>query len=284
MGTKHILLMTTALVAAMPAAVAAQDNAKIGVAHTVNPAARAIKVPGAQRVLFVGNELFQNERITTDAKGQVHVLFVDQSALTVGPNSDVVLDRYVFDPATNSGKASVSMTRGTLRFVGGKLSKTQDMDIKTPVATIGIRGGISIVQQQPNGSYVVVHMFGDKTTINNPDGTTTEITRRGYAVQVPGTGAPFEIPPEQLAEMMKALEGGTGTDTTDNKTFLATDDPKRLPSGDVPDWVYSLIATGDWYGFDLRRLDELLSLREGTNQTIRNIQLPPPPIPNYGDF
>lgn len=288
MGTREWLLLTTALMTGVPGVAAAQDNSRdnsrIGTTKEVNPQARAVRVQAQPRVLFVGNELFQNERITTDAKGQVHVLFIDQSALTVGPNSDVVLDRFVFDPATGTGKAAIQMTRGTLRFVGGKLSKQQDVDVKTPTATIGIRGGISIVQQQPNGQFLVVHLFGDKTSIKNNDGTTTDLTRRGFGVLVPG-GQPFEMTADQMKALLAALEGGTGPDSTAGKTFIATDDPTRSPRTDIPDWVYSMIGNfgglglGDWHGIDLRKLDEILANANAADIRSQHFHPVPPPVP-----
>ncbi|MGE0736082.1 MAG: FecR domain-containing protein [Alphaproteobacteria bacterium] len=289
MGTREWLLLTTALMTGVATGASAQDNSRIGTTKEVNPQARAIRVATQPRVLFVGNELFQNERITTDAKGQVHVLFVDQSALTVGPNSDVMLDKFVFDPAKGTGQAALQMTRGTLRFVGGKLSKTQDVEIKTPTATVGIRGGISIVQQQPNGQFLVVHLFGDKTSIKNADGTITELTRRGFGVMVPG-GQPFELSAAQMAALLAALEGGTGRDSTAGKTFVATDDPTRSPRTDIPDWVYSMIGNfgglglGDWHGLDLRKLEEILGAANNDlakHQTFNPVLVPvPPPVCN----
>src|SRR5258705_2997756 len=106
------------------------------------------------------------------------MLFLDGSALTVGPNSDVVLDEFVYDPSTETGKLAVSATRGVLRLVGGKISKTEPVTLRTPTATLGIRGGIAIYD---NGQ--ASFLFGKSMTVEarQPDGSVApvELTRPG---------------------------------------------------------------------------------------------------------
>ena len=75
-----------------------------------------------------------NERIATGALGQTQILFLDESAMTIGPNSDLVIDEFVYDPKTGTGQLAMSATRGVLRFVGGKLSKQDEgVRVRTPV-------------------------------------------------------------------------------------------------------------------------------------------------------
>ena len=54
----------------------------------------------------------------------------------------MVLDEFVYDPATGSGKLAMTATKGVFRLVGGKISKSEPVTLKTPTATIGIRGGM----------------------------------------------------------------------------------------------------------------------------------------------
>src|SRR5579872_5293749 len=60
---------------------------RIGVSSAVNPGALSTPPSASQRTLLVGQDVFFNEVINTDATGQVQVLFLDRSALSVGPNS-----------------------------------------------------------------------------------------------------------------------------------------------------------------------------------------------------
>ena len=65
------------------------------------------------------------------------MLFLDQTSLTVSPNSEIVLDKYVYDPEAQTGEIGVSVARGVLRLIGGRITKKTDGVIKTPTATIG---------------------------------------------------------------------------------------------------------------------------------------------------
>src|SRR6516165_12588580 len=125
---------------------------RIGVSGAVNPEATGIAPSAPPRRLVLGQDIVFNERITTGAEGQTQVLFVDQSAMTVGPNSDMVIDQFVYDPAAGTGKLAASLTRGVFRYVGGKLSKKDHaVTLQTPSATIGIRGGLILVNLSPEG-------------------------------------------------------------------------------------------------------------------------------------
>jgi hypothetical protein len=65
--------------------------------------------------------------------------------MTIGPNSDVSIDEYVFDPQANTGKLAATLAKGAMRFVGGQISHNGDATVKTASAVVGIRGGISIL-------------------------------------------------------------------------------------------------------------------------------------------
>ncbi len=77
-----------------------RDGAEIGVTAALNPNATGTPPQAAPRLLEVGVNVFANERIATTEGGQAQMLFIDESAFTVGPNSEVVLDEFVFDPDT----------------------------------------------------------------------------------------------------------------------------------------------------------------------------------------
>lgn len=118
---------------------------RVGVAAAVNPATTGTPPGGNDRLIVVGSKMMRNERIVTLDKGRTQLLFLDGSALTIGPNSEVVLDEFVYDPKSKVGKLAFSATKGLFRLVGGKISKKTPVIFKTPTAVIGIRGGIALV-------------------------------------------------------------------------------------------------------------------------------------------
>ena len=66
----------------------------------------------------------ENEKIETSASGNVQVLFVDKTTLNIGPNSSLVIDRFVYDPKAGTGQVALSLGKGVLRVVGGFATHT----------------------------------------------------------------------------------------------------------------------------------------------------------------
>src|SRR5689334_2503792 len=90
---------------------------EIGTAAAVNPAAQA-RGQGGSRTIVIGQSIAHRERIQTTSAGSVQLLFVDKTSMTIGPNSDLAIDEYVFDPQANTGKLSATLAKGVMRFVG----------------------------------------------------------------------------------------------------------------------------------------------------------------------
>jgi hypothetical protein len=82
----------------------------------------AMAQDGETRVLRIGTRVVHKERIQTTAEGTVQLLFIDKTTLNIGPNSNLVIDSFVYDPSAGTGKIATSLTKGALRFVGGQLS------------------------------------------------------------------------------------------------------------------------------------------------------------------
>lgn len=93
---------------------------------------------GAVQELSINDLVEQNDRIVTTGDGSVYIHFIDDTVLTIGANSEVLLDKFVFD-GDKAKNAVIEITRGTLRFVTGT-SDHSAYQLNTPVATIGVRG------------------------------------------------------------------------------------------------------------------------------------------------
>ena len=188
---------------------------RVGVNSAVNQDATGIPPGAAARRLVLGQEVVFNERITTGPEGQTQILFVDQSTMTVGPRSDMVIDEFVYDPNAGTGKLAASLTRGVFRFVGGKLSKQDNaVTMQTPSATIGIRGGLILVDLTPDGQLQVIFGYGAGVTVTGVNGLAQTITRPGFQVTVAGRGvapsAPSPTPPGAAAALLAQLDGRPG--------------------------------------------------------------------------
>jgi FecR protein len=174
-GSLAVLLASTAL-STVPAN--AQD---VGTAAAVNTLSQSTPPGGNIRVLQIGARVVHNERIQTSASGTVQLLFIDKTTLSVGPNSNLVIDNFVYDPATGTGQMVTSLTKGALRFVGGQLSHQAAVTVNTPVATIGIRGGTATIAHGQDGTRLINH-FGQLSSTNGSGATV--IRRTGFAITV----------------------------------------------------------------------------------------------------
>jgi hypothetical protein len=185
----------------------------VGVTGAVNPNASGTPPGTTVRALGMGSDVVFNERIATEATGQADILFVDRSALTVGPNSDLVIDEFVYSPETGTGKLAASATKGVFRFVGGALSKNPDsVSIKTPAAIVGVRGGVILLAVNPNGAATAYFIYGEEATITSASGHLS-LHRRSWAVDIGPDGKigdPHPADPAVLLGLLKQLNGQPG--------------------------------------------------------------------------
>ena len=133
--TEGLYIAMTAAALALGGATAQAQQ--VGTASAVNPAATA-----NLKTIVIGQSIAHKEHIQTKSSGSVQLLFLDKTSMTIGPNSDLTIDEYVYDPKANTGKLAATLGKGALRFVGGQISHNGDAEIKTASALIGIRGGV----------------------------------------------------------------------------------------------------------------------------------------------
>jgi hypothetical protein len=100
----------------------------------------------------VGDPVFLGDVVQTGADGKVSITFADETAFNLSSNARMTLDEFVYDPNGKSNATFFSLSKGTFTFVAGKVAKTGDMKIDTPVATMGIRGTTPHVEIAEDGS------------------------------------------------------------------------------------------------------------------------------------
>ena len=240
-GAASLFALLPALLAAVPAA------ANVGRTTAVVQQAHGTPPRQTTRVLVPKMDLFENERIQTDDRGVTQILFRDGTHLTVGPNSDLVIDRFVYDPDTSAGELAAELGRGVLRFVGGQISKRGRAAISTPVAVIGVRGGIAVVEHDEAGGTNAVLLFGSEMIVEGlgPRAETRRVTRPGFSVTVGSDGAvsiPERLPADRLESVLASLEGSEESDggapTRPTRDAVSRSEyaaaPASDPGGDVP--------------------------------------------------
>lgn len=156
----------------------------IGVAKSVSDHVEGV-LPGQQDVLKPGSKVFHDETIRTNDKSLAQMLFLDNSSLSVAPKSEVKLDKFIYDPNQRTGQVVISATRGVFRFIAGA-QDSKNYTIKTPAATIGVRG--TIVNIAFDGPNVIVQLEEGSAWITTPDGHEYELTTPGWGFTVAGDG------------------------------------------------------------------------------------------------
>lgn len=88
-----------------------------------------------------GTGVEMNDSVKT-AAGKVGITFEDQTRVQVNENSRLVIDDFVYDSKSKSGKLGVKIALGTVRYASGQIAKNspQNVAVNTPTATISVRG------------------------------------------------------------------------------------------------------------------------------------------------
>lgn len=128
-------------------AVQAAEPAPIGAIKTVAGDARILR-SGQELKAEPGTPLQQADVLKTGADGALGVTFRDNSTVSLGPNSDLAVETFVFEPAQNKYGFVSRMARGTAFFVSGAMAKLSpdSVSVVTPTSTIGVRGTRFLVE------------------------------------------------------------------------------------------------------------------------------------------
>jgi FecR protein len=123
-------------------------ESRIGTAASTRPNVEAVAGGNTQK-LSAGSEIYANQTVRTGNRGMADLVFLDSTNLSVGPRSEVRLDKFVYDRTGSAGSVVLQTTRGAFRFVTGTQAK-RAYQFGTPHGTLGAslsvarRGGASL--------------------------------------------------------------------------------------------------------------------------------------------
>jgi hypothetical protein len=97
---------------------------------------------GMMVTVTMGLAVHLNDIIQTKNNGAVGITFKDSTMISIGPDTEFVVDEYVYKPKDKKLSFASKISRGTLHFVSGNISKlaSNSVNVKTPEGTIGLRG------------------------------------------------------------------------------------------------------------------------------------------------
>lgn len=181
---------------------------------------------GEVRRLVLKDNVYRDEVIEASIASAAEITFLDDTKLLLGPNTRLTLDRFVFDPDPALGKFVMTASKGVFRFVSGSLSKEAYV-LRTPTATIGVRGTALAMVIRADGTTVVIDTRGcllwrrkDIDVKSNVSDEVLTLDRCRYSTTVSpdGTMAPQGPPPDWAVALLEELDdlvsqpGGAATD------------------------------------------------------------------------
>ena len=120
----------------------ANTSPSIGVVEKLEGVVSLVRTDGTTVRADKGSQIFTGDIVKTESGANIGITFVDQTSFALGESGRMVIDEMIYSPGADSGKSSFSVVQGVFSFVSGAIAKTgaDAMVVKTPVATIGIRG------------------------------------------------------------------------------------------------------------------------------------------------
>jgi ferric-dicitrate binding protein FerR (iron transport regulator) len=204
----------------------ADAKQQAGVITTAAQASRLAgkKTKGGQKVV-VGDQAQVGETFKTGDDGYIHILFLDQSSVTLGPNSALQIDAFSHGKA--AGKIVLTLKSGSIRVVGGKNSKLNPTEVRTPDGKVEISGGITTISSQ-EGSTSAVFLFGQSMRVQFNDGNSQTVTRQGSGIQFDSGGL------QDKANDLASNPLSKGTLNFDRHPVLTDQNNGQTPSGVDP--------------------------------------------------
>ena len=136
----------------------------IGTVDTIEGTVTAIRADGTVVVLEAGAPVMQGDVIETGEDGAINIVFIDNSTFAMDADGRMVLDEFIFDPATQEGSSAFTVVQGVFSFVSGEIAKTgpETMIVDTPTATIGIRGTEVAVRAGAEGEETIITLLAEE--------------------------------------------------------------------------------------------------------------------------
>ena len=105
-----------------------------------------------------GSKIFFGDTIISNSKSNAQILFLDQTVLTLGEETELTIDEFVYDPNSQDGSFVSTVKTGTVKFITGQISKKNpdNLEVKVPAGTLGARGTEFVVLSETNNESTVV--------------------------------------------------------------------------------------------------------------------------------
>lgn len=187
---------------------------------------------GKRARIAPGDRVFANQGVQTAAESMAKFVFLDDTNMTLGPDSRAKLDSFVFDPDGAGRSIAVSATKGAFRFVSGK-SPSEAYKVTTPHAHIGVRGTTYDVRVQ-NGRTLVVLQQGAVNVCLRNSARCRELSQPGESLVVTDDDIAGPISPSSKPWDFGDLCAGRAAALCGVTQFAQTPSPTRRADAAPP--------------------------------------------------
>lgn len=98
-----------------------------------------------------GTPVFLGSQLQTGSQGSIGVAFKDETMVACGPDTELTIDEYLYQPSQGKLALVANLVKGSLNYVSGVIAKLKPdaVSVKTPTGTIGIRGTQFVARIEP---------------------------------------------------------------------------------------------------------------------------------------
>ena len=180
----RVTLCCSAAIMALSASVALAEQQIGNVVQKDFNGAKGLRVASTSADdLMFNHDVFAGETVNTSGSASTVIRFQDQTQIQVGSNSSIVLDKFVYDPASGTGDAAIKFGTGVFRFITGDIKNKDAVKLTTPTTSLTIRGTKFILAVTADGTTSVGVLEGAVEV--SPCGGNRPVTEpSGQAVRV----------------------------------------------------------------------------------------------------
>ena len=220
--TQFFAVITSCIIGIASSAVAASN---VGIVNSIAGTVKNYHADSDQpEIMELGSKVYIADRIVTEADGTVQIVFRNDSAVTLGPSAELVIDTDTYNALSGKRETIVSLVRGTLRSVVGKQysRRGSKYEVHTQTAIAGVRGTENIVQAQTNPPQTQVFGIVNTTYAKNSDpnvkGEVNLGPNKGARIPQGQPPEPFDFDFEDPAflDMMNQTTLSNGNDVEDD--------------------------------------------------------------------
>jgi hypothetical protein len=143
-----VLVVSVVVAAATP--VFAQEPSGAGRIKVVEGSAFIVR-QGGTIPAQAGEVVYETDGLKTGADGRIGVTLKDDTRVSLGPSSELTLQRFVYDPGRGSFGMILQFVRGVAAYVSGRMAKLspESIRLETPAAIVGVRGTSLAIRVDP---------------------------------------------------------------------------------------------------------------------------------------